>query len=252
MRRRAAGVLVAGLVLAGSPAPAAAERIGRSVEGRPIGVTRVGDPAATRRVLVVGCVHGDECAGRAVVDALRGATPAPGTQLLLVRNANPDGFAHRTRGNARGVDLNRNAAQGWRSGGVHGARPFSEPETRALRALVLRERPALTVWYHQPLGLVDLPETGDARAARAYAHRTGLPLRRLPAYPGSLSRWQNARVFAGSSFVVELPRGRLRPLGVLVHAAAVLSAASDAAARTDRARRRPASGSRSPNPTPRR
>jgi murein peptide amidase A len=249
VRATAAAALAAALALA---APARAEHIGRSVEGRPIGVTRVGDATAPAKVLVVGCVHGNECAGRAVVDALRTATPPPGTQLLLVRNANPDGFARRSRRNARGVDLNRNAAQGWRSGGVHGARPFSEPETRALRRLILRERPALTVWYHQALALVDLPETGRPRAARAYARRTGLPLHRLPAYPGSLSRWQNARVRAGSSFVVELPPGPLRPVGVLVHAAAVLSAASDAAARTDRARRRPASRSRSRGPSARR
>jgi protein MpaA len=258
VRHRAAGVLGAALALAGPPMPAAAERIGRSVEGRPIGLTRVGDPAATRRVLVVGCVHGHECAGRGVVDALREATPPARTQLLLVRNANPDGFARRTRGNAHGVDLNRNAAQGWRARGLRGtlqdpgARPFSEPETRALRALILRERPALTVWYHQALALVDPPEAGRARPARDYARRTGLPLRRLPAYPGSLSRWQNARVRAGSSFVVELPRGRLRPVGVLVHAAAVLSAALGAEARRGRARRRPASGSPSRDPSPRR
>jgi hypothetical protein len=214
--------LAAALTLAVA-AVADAERIGRSVEGRPIGLTRVGDPGAPRKVLVVGCVHGDECAGRALVHALRRAKPPAGTQLLLVRNANPDGFARRTRVNAHGVDLNRNAAQGWRATALNpGARPFSEPETRALRALILRERPTLTVWYHQALALVDRPETGSAAPARAYARRARLPLRRLRAYPGSLSRWQNARVRAGSSFVVELPPGRLRPEQLLRHADAVL------------------------------
>lgn len=226
MRLAVAAVAAAGLGLA-LPAVAQAERIGRSVEGRPIGLTRVGDPAASHKVLVVGCVHGDECAGRALVAALAQATPPPGTQLLLVRNANPDGFARRTRGNARGVDLNRNAAEGWRSTArAPGPGPFSEPETRALRALILRERPALTLWYHQALAVVDRPETGDTRLARTYARRTGLPLRRLPAHPGSLSRWQNARLRPGSSFVVELPPGRLRPVALLRHADAVLRSAS--------------------------
>jgi protein MpaA len=228
VRLAVAAAVAAAVGLAVPAAEAAeAERIGRSVEGRPIGLTRVGDPVASHKVLVVGCVHGKECAGRALVAALAHATPPPGTQLLLVRNANPDGFARRTRGNAHGVDLNRNAAEGWRrTAQAPGARPFSEPETRALRALILRERPALTLWYHQALALVDRPETGDTRLARTYARRTGLPLRRLPAYPGSLSRWQNARVRPGSSFVVELPPGRLGPVALLRHADAVLRSAS--------------------------
>jgi murein peptide amidase A len=215
---------------AGAATPPATELIGRSVRGRPIGVTRIGDPVVAAKLLVVGCIHGDECAGRGVVDVLRRLPPPPGTQWLLVRNANPDGLARRTRQNARGVDLNRNTAHGWRGLGPAGTRfhagrrPFSEPETRALRGLILRERPALTIWFHQPLGLVDLPEAGSAAAARRYARMTGLPLRRLPAYPGSLSRWQNARLRPGSSFVVELPRGRLGTAAALRHAAAVAQA----------------------------
>jgi hypothetical protein len=135
-----------------------------------------------------------------------------------------------TRQNARGVDLNRNAAAGWRDLGPRGTRyhagrrPFSEPETRALRALILFARPALTLWYHQPLGLVDPPEAGSAAPARRYAALTGLPVRRLPAYPGSLSRWQNAGR-AASSFVVELPAGPLRPGAAQRHADAVLALA---------------------------
>jgi murein peptide amidase A len=237
-----AAVAVAAAAGAGAAAPAptaapagpamrpATEVIGHSVRGRPIGLTRSGDPLAPTKVLVVGCIHGDECAGRGVVDVLRHLPPPPGIQLLLVRNANPDGLARRTRQNARGVDLNRNAAHGWRELGPAGTRfhagrrPFSEPETRALRGLILRERPALTIWFHQPLGLVDLPEAGSAAAARRYARMTGLPLRRLPAYPGSLSRWQNARVRPGSSFVVELSGGRLGTAAALRHAAAVAQA----------------------------
>jgi murein peptide amidase A len=208
--------------------------VGRSVLGRPIGVQAIGDPAATRTVLVVGCVHGDECAGRAVVARLTEApelVPA-GVRLLLVRNANPDGLVRGTRQNARGVDLNRNAAEGWRDLGPRGVRfhagrrAFSEPETRALRALILFARPDLTLWYHQPLALVDLPEQGPVAAARRYAALTGLPVQRLRAYPGSLSRWQNAGVRAGSAFVVELPGGRLRARDAERHAAAVLTLAA--------------------------
>jgi protein MpaA len=169
---------------------------------------------------VVGEVHGDEPAGRTIVDALRRSTPAPDTQLLLVRDLNPDGFAHHTRTNAHGVDLNRNSSQHWAGAG---RRPWSEPETRALRALILRQRPSLTIYYHQPFGLVDLPEGGHPEAARTYAELTGLPLRRLSRRPGSLSRWQNARLAAGSAFVVELGPGPLSPALRRRHVAAVLA-----------------------------
>jgi len=210
---------LAAALLAAAPAPPA-EVIGRSVQGRPITMTRVGDPGATRRILVVGQVHGDEPAGRRIVNALRTSTPAPDTQLLLVRDLNPDGFAHRTRENAHGVDLNRNSPQGWAGAGV---RPWSEPEARAIRSVVLRERPALTIYYHQPFGLVDVPEGGRPQAARAYAVRTGLPLRRLHLRPGSLSRWQNVRIARGSAIVVELGPGRLAARTRARHVAAVLA-----------------------------
>jgi protein MpaA len=216
---------------AAAQAPVAPERIGTSVEGRPIELVRAGDPNGSRAALVVGCVHGDECAGRAIADRLAraGATELPGVRLLVVRNLNPDGFARGTRQNARGVDLNRNALVGWRPIGEPGSRfhsgrrAFSEPESRVIRELILRERPSLVVWYHQPLRGVDVPEVGDDLIARRYARRVGLPVRPLPAYPGSLSRWVNARVVAGSSFVVELAAGPLSAAAARRHAQAVLA-----------------------------
>ena len=214
----------AAALLLAAAAPASAPRsttvIGHSVRGRPITMVRVGDPAAPRRILVVGEVHGDEPAGRGIVTALAQATPRPDTQLLLIRDLDPDGVAHRTRANAHGVDLNRNSPEHWAGAGP---RPWSEPETRALRALVLRARPTLTIYYHQPFGLVDVPEGGHPRAARSYAWRTGLPLRKLARRPGSLSRWQNVRIAPGSAIVVELKPGPLTVATRRRHVAAVLA-----------------------------
>ena len=98
------------------------EVIGHSVQGRPIVLARVGDPAAARKVLAVGCIHGNEPAGRGIVADLQRATPAPDTQLLLVSDMNPDGLAHDVRTNAHGVDLNRNSPEHWAGAG---ARPWS-------------------------------------------------------------------------------------------------------------------------------
>ena len=214
--------------------PPRVEVIGRSVDGRPINVVRIGDLAAPRKVLVVGMIHGNEAEGRKVVDLLRAAAVPPGAELLLVRDLNPDGLQRHTRQNAHGVDLNRNSPQGRRFLGgpgtpfYAGPRAFSEPETRAIRALILRTRPAVTIWYHQPFGLVDRPETGGDTIARVYARISRLRFHPLTARPGSMSRWENVRVRPGSSIVVELPPGRLSGAAALRHAQAVLALASAA------------------------
>ena len=86
-----------------------------------------------------------------------------------------------TRQNARGVDLNRNFGRRWAGGGrafdtyFPGRRAFSEPESRAVRRLVKRIRPAVTVWYHQHMRLVNLSSGADPRVVRGYARRVGLP-----------------------------------------------------------------------------
>lgn len=127
----------------------------------------------------------------------------------MVPTINPDGVAAGSRGNAHGVDLNRNFPFDWQplTGGEYSGRgPLSEPESRAAHRLVLREKPDVTIWFHQPFGLVDRPD-GNPFAARRFAHLIGLPLVRLPGrYPGSASRWQNHRFPHSTAFVVELPR----------------------------------------------
>src|SRR5205823_4293967 len=43
-----------------APVPVQTLTLGRSVQGRPITAVEFGDPGAQRRLLVVGCIHGDE------------------------------------------------------------------------------------------------------------------------------------------------------------------------------------------------
>ncbi len=210
--------------------------LGRSAEGRPIALARVGEPGAERRVLVVGAVHGNEPAGRAVVRALRRGPAPAGVELWLVRDLNPDGAAAGTRQNARGVNLNRNFPHLWRAQGrpfdlFHsGARPLSEPESRLAARLIRRLRPAVTIWYHQALALVDRSSGADPRVTRAYARASGLPAKPvgLGFLPGIATRWQNRTQPGSSAFVVELPAGPLPPAAVRRHARAVRAAASAA------------------------
>jgi protein MpaA len=204
--------------------------IGRSVKGRLIRGWQVGDPGSRRRVLVVGCVHGNEPAGDVITHRLRSAQPPPGTSLLIVDAFNPDGCAAGTRQNARGVDLNRNAPWHWqpldRPGGTFysGSRPLSEPESRAIVRFVRRYRPSISIWYHQHARLVDA-SGGDPRIERAYAHLVGLPFRHLGVLPGTITGWQNATFSSDTAFVVELPAGRLSSRSADRHVAAVLSLA---------------------------
>ncbi|WP_232384407.1 M14 family zinc carboxypeptidase [Actinomadura violacea] len=199
--------------------------LGRSVQGRPISAVELGNRRAGRRVLVVGCVHGDEPAGTAVADALA-AGPGPAhADLWVVRSLNPDGTAAGTRDNARGVDLNRNFPAGWRRidapGSVHysGAKPLSEPESVHAARLVRRVRPTVGIWFHQHLAVVDGSE-GPKEVERRFAADVGLPLRALPDFAGSATRWENT-VVRDSAFVVELPAGRLSPEAVRRYAEAV-------------------------------
>jgi murein peptide amidase A len=182
--------------------------IGHSVQGRPIVSFRSGPSGAAVQVLVVGDIHGDETAGMGIARMLIAAGAPPDVQLLVVPTINPDGVAAHARGNAHGVDLNRNFPFRWRplgGGEYSGPRPLSEPESKAARRLILRTQPDVTIWFHQPFGLIDRPN-GNPFAARRFSQLIGLPLVKLPGpYPGSASRWQNHRLPHATAFVAELP-----------------------------------------------
>jgi protein MpaA len=198
--------------------------IGHSVRGRPIVARVLGPDSATRRILLVGCIHGNECAGRAILSALARAPVPANVQLWLVASMNPDGAAAGTRQNARGVDLNRNFPYRWHAGGGRvyyaGPHPLSEPETRAAVRLIARVKPAVTVWYHQHENLVDMAG-GDRGLARRYAELAGLRATCLPFLPGTATSWSNHSFPATTSFVVELPAEPVGPPALARHLRAV-------------------------------
>jgi protein MpaA len=188
----------------------AAERtvIGHSVQGRPIVAMHSGAADPALKVLVFGAIHGNETAGMPIARRLVQGGARSGVALWVVPTLNPDGVAADTRGNAHGVDLNRNFPYDWRplgGGEYSGTGPLSEPESRSALRLIRRIQPDVTIWFHQPFGIVDRPP-GNPFVARRYSQLTGLPLVTLPGrYPGSASRWQNHTFPASTAFVVELP-----------------------------------------------
>jgi protein MpaA len=225
-----AGLGLAVALLLASPAVGAnegAKRIplGRSQDGRPIVAYRVGNPSGPP-VLVVGCIHGNECAGIPVAKALERSHP--NFDLWILPNLNPDGYAAGTRQNARGVDLNRNWSYQWPGGGrpwdiyYPGPRPFSERESRIARKLILRIRPRVTIWYHQHMGLVWAWAAGS-HAGWIYAHTARMTYYHHHNLPGTAINWENHHVPAMAAFDVELPAGSLSPVAVRRHVHAVLA-----------------------------
>jgi protein MpaA len=215
--------------------PAAGPRvvIGRSVRGRPIVATRLGEPAAPRVALVVGVIHGDERAGLGVTRMLRRGEAVEGLQLWLIDDLNPDGSRERSRRNARGVDLNRNFPYRWRggvpasSGYFPGRAPASEPETQAAMAFIEQIDPDLSIWYHQPWGAV-LACRGRPAAAARYARLAGARTScRGRGLPGTAINWERATIPAASAFVVELPAGALSERAAGRHARAAIAVAAE-------------------------
>ncbi len=209
--------------------------LGHSVQGRPIVAERIGDRGG-RPVVVIGVIHGDEDDGVAVIDELRTGPAPDGVELWLVESMNPDGQEGGTRGNAHGVDLNRNFPHDWGPIGepgdpqYAGTGPASEPETQAVVNLLTVLRPDITIWYHQDLFTIS-PSTGrEGRVRARYAELTGLPQDRITGgtYTGVAATWARDELGPDGSvaFIVELGP-TLSRLRAGVHADAVRTIAAE-------------------------
>jgi predicted deacylase len=226
--------VLAGLLLAATPAAAAATRqvIGHSVAGRPIVSWRQGDPDPDFRLLVVGSIHGDERQGMRVVSRLRqilaGASGPRGIGVWTVKTSNPDGTAAGTRRNSRRVDLNRNFPYRWDGrldGGYNsGPRPASEPETGTMMRFSRRVEFDLAIWFHQPWGRTLAPCDSQRRWAFLYARLSGLGTGGRcdhGRYPGSAVSWQH-HALGTTAFVVEFGSGIQSRTVIARHARAVI------------------------------
>jgi predicted deacylase len=159
-----------------SPTPQFHERriLGYSEEGRPIVAHRLAWGKV--KVALVGNIHGgtEENTYRLMIEVVahyqENSTGVPSeVTLWIIPTINPDGLAHETRFNSRGVDLNRNAdtdqdaclENDWSPDtfdseehlpGGGGEYPFSEVETRILREFLVDAQ--VVISYHSQAGLV--------------------------------------------------------------------------------------------------
>jgi len=180
----------------------ASEVYGESLDGNSLTVWLAEEEKPA--VLVLASVHGDEAETTVVLsDALR-AIPPEGLKNAAILCGNPDGLVRGTRGNANGVDLNRNfPTTNWSPEPVFyksrkddpqdialspGARPGSEPETRALLSLLDRMKPRAVITLHAALACID--DLESSFLGKQLSERTGLPLEPVPyATPGSFGSW---------------------------------------------------------------
>lgn len=135
-------------------------QIGASDSGRPIWVEHWGTEDGPQ-VLVLGQVHGDECAPAWLVRAIRERPPIT-FGIWLVPTLNPDGLAAHTRRTAQGIDPNRD---GFR---------IETPEARALMDLTAQLQPALTIHVHSPYQWIGAHNDGlAAQVAQAMSDAVG-------------------------------------------------------------------------------
>jgi protein MpaA len=176
------------------------ERIGTSVQGRGIFAHRMGNDEASIKAVVIGNMHGDEPAGVQVARSIIARGTVRHIDLWVVPTMNPDGLAAHTRQNAHGVDLNRNWRHLWvRQTGRYdsGPYPFSEPESRAMRAFLLRVDPDFVVSLHQPLHGVDSDHPKNPRLMNRLAANLGLAKKPFTCGTGvchgTMTGWFNAQ-----------------------------------------------------------
>lgn len=206
-------------------APAIADEIAVTSHGRGIYAKFQGDPAATRVIVVVGQMHGNETGGRRVVRDLRSRTLPAGVGLWTIMSMNPDGFARHSRVNGRGVDLNRNFPDRWRRHAAYfpGKSAASERETRGMMAFLQRVQPDLVVSYHQAYNVIDDAMPRSMPLARAYARFVDMRTATVPCMGpcrGTMIGWL-ARDTAIDGFTVELP-SNVSPGRARRHARAVV------------------------------
>ncbi len=221
-----------------------------SVEGRPLLRYEFGSGPA---VLLTGLIHGAELiGGLALLEAVRRlSTEHHHHRLVVLPIVNPDGV-HRTcqalrggwrvyRGNARGVDLNRNfewmpgkrpwhpfSGSRWRASPHYtGPAPFSEPESQFVADVATEIKPKLSFGFHSfgdlllyPFAHTRRPNPRQAEYLQAASYFVGAQTNAYrvgPAYGlyptiGDLDDWLDLRLNT-LAFTVEVSR----PARALLH-----------------------------------
>jgi murein peptide amidase A len=181
--------------------------------------------------LVTAAQHGEEAVTALLARRLMERVPGAATAWAVVPVVNPDGLLNGTRQNDAGVDLNRNfPASTWLPGesftyppgiaaalrqrehrtnrSLPGAHAGSEPETRALMALVERLRPPLVIDLHSPLECLLVRRSAPPEIVELLTAAAQMPvIDEIEGCPGAFDDWLDERGIA--AIVYEIEQGGL-------------------------------------------
>jgi murein peptide amidase A len=215
-------VILVATNIAASPATSKAtvDIFGRSVNGQPLRAYVYG--SGDDVTMFIGAFHGNEPASAGVIERLkqyleRNPRILEGRKVILVPAVNPDGLERRSRVNARRVDVNRNFPYNWspeaRAERMNpGPEPASEPETRAVMALMEKYRPVKVVAIHQPFRMLNPSGEAGTALAREMARHNKYRVSDSVGYPtpGSFGQY-SGRALGLAHVTLELPSGATNP-----------------------------------------
>jgi protein MpaA len=187
---------------------------GHSLQGRPLIADTFGD--GSNKTLILASIHGNErntrpLAEKLIVYLTSHPSAYEGCTVTVVPCVNPDGWAKGTRVNADSVDLNRNFPVGWHAdvpGKLkRGTKPLSEPESKALAALIVKLHPQKIASIHNPLHMLDASGRRAIDLAQVLAHYDHYPIPKAGVgYPTPGSLGQFASQYGIATVTLELPR----------------------------------------------
>jgi murein peptide amidase A len=189
---------------------------GYSVKGKKIEGYIFGEGSDV--ILMFGAIHGNEKGTYALMQTLVGELSLNPSlvgldkQLIIIPLVNPDGYLERAdKLNANGVNLNLNfQTTDWKDFGGEGTyagpHPFSEPESRLIRDVVLNYKVKKMIAYHSKASVVNPEIHGPSEVlARWYANLSGYRYFDDPSwyYFGTATRWFTETI-GGPAITVEL------------------------------------------------
>jgi protein MpaA len=185
------------------------------------------------KVLILGGVHGDEIEGvmaaQGLLKSFMQSFPYR-LDLTLVPAFNAEGVFLRTRGNFKGIDLNRNlATKDWspevKTERYHpGPAPGSEPENQALMKYIETERPQFILSLHSWHPVLNV--NGDCqKEAQVLSQMTGYKIDADIGYPTPGCLGSYAGLERNSpTLTYEIERGLAHDQVLKIHVPAILAA----------------------------